>query len=626
MLMVVDTGHCILTLVDRFMREQDLPVSDLQVLRSLKVRSLASVALLGLLGAATLVLFGVQVREMETSAALVNSSGSQRMLSQRAALLAAEMESATDPETRSKLRRSLLAIGDRIESTHEILVSGELLGLQGELPAEVRAVYFEPPHLLDQQIRDFILTLRAAADTDLEPTLASVGLRSLVGIGLEERILPSLDAAAAGFERYTTGRIVRLRWTTRLMAALTLATLWFLGQFVLWPMLQSLRRHLSSLRLGEAEIQLTIENSPIGLATFDAEGRFLTANRVLCKMLGYEKSDLLRLSFFDLVLPEDLPRHRRSLARLQNGEIERLSLEERFLLSGGRVAYGQLHCGVLQLTPQDPVRLIVHFVDRTEQYKAREEARQNQERLAHVTRLTTIGEMAAGLAHEINQPLTAIATYAQASRRLIRAGGVDSQELLQVLDKISAQSHRAGEVIQRLRLFMKRRRSRDELIDINQIVEEAVELARADARFRDVPLRLRLAPSLPKVIVDAVQLEQVILNLVRNAVDASLDAQTVDPVEIATYPGDEGFVTVAISDRGAGLTEEEKDRLFEAFYTTKETGLGMGLTISRSIVSAFGGRLWCDSEAGAGATFRFSLPVAVGEEVSESTTALAAST
>jgi len=409
------------------------------------------------------------------------------------------------------------------------------------------------------------------------------------------------------------------------MAALTLVALWFLGQFVLWPMLKSLRRHLSSLRRGEAEIQLTIENSPIGLATFDADGKILTANRALCRMLGYEQSELEEMTFADLTHPEDFARHRASLARLQNGEIDRLSLEERFLRCGGRVARGQLHCGVLQLSPQDPVRLIVHFIDRTEQHKAREEARQNQERLAHVTRLTTIGEMAAGLAHEINQPLTAIATYAQASRRLIRSGGVDLQELLEVLDKISTQAHRAGEVIQRLRLFMKKRRGRDELVDLNQIVHEAVELARADARFRDVPLRVRLAPLLPRVVVDAVQIEQVILNLVRNAVDASLAAHTLEPVEIATHLGDEGFVIVGISDRGGGLSEAQQGRLFEAFYTTKDSGLGMGLTISRSIISAFGGRLWCESGEGEGATFRFSLPVAVGEEVSESVAAAAAS-
>ncbi|MGB5343924.1 MAG: ATP-binding protein [Thermoanaerobaculia bacterium] len=599
------------------MRERNLPAADREVLRSLQIRSLASVALLGLLGGATMILFSVQTREMEASAAVLSLSGRQRMLSQRAALLAAELDRATTGDAASKLRAELLEIGGLIESTHRALASGSLLGLGGGLPAEVHAVYFEPPHRLDQQVRDFVVTLGAAADPRLDPALSSVGLRSLVGIGLEERILPSLEAATGELERYTTGRIERLQWTIHIMAALTLAALWFLGQFVLWPMMQGMRRHLSSLRQGEAEIQMTIENAPIGLATFDGSGKILSANRALCRMLDYERFELVDRDLTDLLHPEDLDRLQGDLDRLFSGEIDHVLIEERFLRQGGEVAYGQLHCGVLRIADGRPDRLIVHLVDRTEQHRARREARQNQERLAHVTRLTTIGEMAAGLAHEINQPLTAIATYAEASRRLVESGGIDSSELRGVLNKISAQAHRAGEVIQRLRLFIKKRHSRDELIDVNQIVGEAVELARADARFRDIPLQLELEPSLPRVVVDAVQIEQVILNLVRNAVDSCLAAECHEPIRIATELAESELVEVSISDRGLGLTEAEQDRLFEAFYSTKDSGLGMGLTISRSIVSSFGGRLWCTADESGGATFRFSLPVAVGEEVRE---------
>ncbi|MGB5754647.1 MAG: ATP-binding protein, partial [Thermoanaerobaculia bacterium] len=141
--------------------------------------------------------------------------------------------------------------------------------------------------------------------------------------------------------------------------------------------------------------------------------------------------------------------------------------------------------------------------------------------------------------------------------------------------------------------------------------------ARADARFRDIPLQLELEPSLPRVVVDAVQIEQVILNLVRNAVVSCLAAECHEPIRIATELAESELVEVSISDRGLGLTEAEQDRLFEAFYSTKDSGLGMGLTISRSIVSSFGGRLWCTADESGGATFRFSLPVAVGEEVRE---------
>lgn len=605
------------------MHEAILPAADRKVLRSLQFRSLASLALLGLLGAATMVLFSAQTREMDAGASVLNLSGLQRMLSQRAALLAAELERATDPQVARELRTDLLEVGDLIESTHEALASGVLLGLEDGLPDQILAIYFEPPHLLDQQVRDFVRTLRAAVDPELHSIQSSVGLRSLVGIGLEERILPSLDAATGEFESYTTERIARLRWTTRVMAALTLASLWFLGQFVLLPMMRGLRQHLANLRQGELEIQKTIEDSPIGLATFDADGRTMSANRALCTMLGYDRAEILGRSLTDLVHPKDLEKHRQDLDALSAGTREQLALEGRFLRFGGEILFGQLHCGVLQVSADDPGRLMVHFIDRTEQRRARDEARQNQDRLAHVTRLTTIGEMAAGLAHEINQPLTAIATYAEASRRLIRSGKVESNELLEVLDKVRAQAHRAGAVIHRLRQFIKKRRSRDELVDLNRVVEEAIELARTEARFRDVPLETHLEASLPRVVVDVIQIEQVILNLVRNAVDATLATGTHEPVHIRTRIASDGFLEVSIVDRGVGLSRAERDRLFEAFYSTKPSGLGMGLNLSRSIVESFGGQLWCDSTPGKGATFRFTLPMAVGEDIREAVRAAA---
>jgi two-component system sensor kinase FixL len=296
------------------------------------------------------------------------------------------------------------------------------------------------------------------------------------------------------------------------------------------------------------------------------------------------------------------------------GEIDRCWYSKRFVRRDGGIAYGQLHCAMVRTPDGSPVRLVAHFFDRSDQVKAEEEARQNQERLAHITRLTTIGEMAAGIAHEINQPLTSIATYAQASRRLIRSGHAASEQLLEVLEKVSAQAHRAGEVIQRLRLFIKRRQSRNELIDLNELVREAVELARADARFRDVPIREKLTPELPRVVVDAVQIQQVILNLLCNGIEACEAAGNSEPVSVSTARAGDEFLEVAVSDQGVGLTEDERDRLFEAFYTTKESGLGMGLTISRSIITSCGGQLWCDASPRGGATFRFTLPVALGEE------------
>jgi two-component system sensor kinase FixL len=249
--------------------------------------------------------------------------------------------------------------------------------------------------------------------------------------------------------------------------------------------------------------------------------------------------------------------------------------------------------------------------DITDRRRAEDEARQMQDRIAHFGRISTMGEMAAGIAHEVNQPLTAIATYAQACQRLIASVGYSQDEVAAALDHIGAQALRAGEVIRRLRSFVKNREVHRELIEANRLLEDVQMLAQTDAHHHGVRMLLEPSLSAPLVQADAVQIQQVILNLVRNSIDAM--AEVPEPrreIMLRIQVDGEGDVEFMVADRGTGVDAGAMAELFNPFFTTKPGGTGLGLSISRSIVRAHGGKLWCTVNPGGGARFFFTLPAA----------------
>ena len=254
------------------------------------------------------------------------------------------------------------------------------------------------------------------------------------------------------------------------------------------------------------------------------------------------------------------------------------------------------------------------LLDMTERRQAEDELRQSHDKLTHFGRLSTMGEMASGLAHEINQPLTAIATYAQASMRLLDSGAADPADLREALAAITQQSLRAGEVIRRLRTLVKNRETRAEPLDINKLVQEVRVLAETDARVNDLRLVLDLCGGpMPVVVADPVQIQQVLLNLVRNAIDATLDRpEAPREVRIQTRLLGPTDIEVAVIDHGAGIAAGVEPHLFDAFYTTKPAGTGLGLAISKSIIRAHQGHLAHRPSDGSGATFYFTLPCNIG--------------
>jgi C4-dicarboxylate-specific signal transduction histidine kinase len=220
-----------------------------------------------------------------------------------------------------------------------------------------------------------------------------------------------------------------------------------------------------------------------------------------------------------------------------------------------------------------------------------------------------MGEMATGLAHEINQPLTAIASYAQACRRMLVNGVYEIDEITGALDQIAQQALRAGEVIRRMRAFAKYHEAKLEPTEANRILGELVQLAQTDAHFHSVRLLLELAAEAPVVCADTVQVQQVLLNLVRNAIDSMQGIpEPQREIVLRTRIDERGDAEFMVADRGTGLSPEIAAEAFNAFFTTKASGTGLGLSISQSIIKAHGGRLWCTDNPGGGARFYFCLP------------------
>jgi PAS domain S-box-containing protein len=284
-----------------------------------------------------------------------------------------------------------------------------------------------------------------------------------------------------------------------------------------------------------------------------------------------------------------------------------------------RTRDGRLFHEEKTITPlKDRNGVITHFIstgrDITERKHAEEQARRHQAELAHVARLSTMGEMASGLAHELNQPLAAIMNYTQGTVRRMRSGTASHEELLAALEQVRIQAERAGEIIRRLRNFVRKGDPQRTLVDVNTMVREVLDLVEPDLRRHDVRLRLELTAGLPKVLADTVQIEQVILNLVLNGQEA-MEAVPRDRREILIRSESPQPDTVAVwvHDTGPGLSAQTGEQAFDPFFTTKPKGMGMGLSISRTIVEAHGGRLVLVPGTTGGATFQFTLPALEAE-------------
>jgi two-component system, LuxR family, sensor kinase FixL len=367
----------------------------------------------------------------------------------------------------------------------------------------------------------------------------------------------------------------------------------------------------SELERGQVALQRMLDNALIATAIVDAEGRFRQLNAAWERVLGRPQRELLGAGLLEFTEPDGQDALATCFAALCDGTKE-LTLEDYACVrADGEVRRGSLYlAAVREPTPQRP-EVVVQMVDRSQEILAERELRAARERLAHMNRLGTLGEMAAGIAHEVNQPLGAIANYAEAGRRLQETGGSEAR-VGEVLERISAQARRAGEVIRRLRSLARGDGGGRQVVEVNELVRGAVRLAEIEPRSAGARVELDLAAGLPEVLADPVQLQQVLLNLLRNGLEAERELEprgSLPALRVRTrLKGDD--IVVSVRDRGAGVSPDVAREIMSPFVTTKGTGMGMGLAICQSIVSSHGGRLWFAPNAdGPGTEFFFSLPI-----------------
>lgn len=356
-----------------------------------------------------------------------------------------------------------------------------------------------------------------------------------------------------------------------------------------------------------ARLKSILDAIPDAMIVIDARGIIESFSPSAEAMFGYSAAEAIGQNVKMLMPAPYREQHDGYLERYQK-------TGERHIIGIGRVVTGQRKDGAtfpMELSVGEAVagetRRFTGFIrDLTERERSERRIDQLQAELMHVARLGELGQMGAALAHELNQPLAAIVNYLQAGRRLLQSVPDAPARIGEAMEKAAAQADRAGQVIRRLREFIARGETDRREENVNALIEEAAALALVGAKSAGVTTRLVLRPDLPAIVVDKVQIQQVLLNLIRNALEA-MD-ESAERVLIVEAAAADGMVTVTVADTGPGLSAEVAQNLFQPFVTTKERGMGVGLSICRSIIEAHGGRIWASPRGGGGTTFAFTVP------------------
>jgi PAS domain S-box-containing protein len=373
----------------------------------------------------------------------------------------------------------------------------------------------------------------------------------------------------------------------------------------------------AALRISEERWRKLFENSSAGILLASPDGHIIAANLACQHMLGYTEEELQSFTVAQLTDERDRAATEAWIVECSEGKRRDWRVEKRYRRKEGNVIWADISVGYVPSTPEGaPAFLMSVIVDITERKRAEKELyqkevslREAQTELAHVSRVTTMGELGASIAHEVNQPLAGVVTNANAGLRWLASEVPNLNEAREAFRRILRDGNRAGDVMSRMRALFKKARAAKERVNINEAIDEVVILTQSEVRRNRVLLRTEPAADLPPIIGDRVQLQQVVVNLILNAIEAmsAVEERERDLV-IRTERGEADEVRVAVQDSGTGLDPSSIDRIFDAFHTTKPGGLGMGLSISRSIVESHGGRLWAVSNDGPGATFHFTLP------------------
>jgi PAS domain S-box-containing protein len=368
----------------------------------------------------------------------------------------------------------------------------------------------------------------------------------------------------------------------------------------------------AALRQSEQRYRSLVEHSPDGILVVADDGRIAYVNGALARLLGAtERSELLGRNFIDFVQADCRDRVAHRTHEMLDLDRPTQLMEQQFLRFDGSPVDVEV-TGIPCVYDGCPaIQRIVR--DITERRQAQQEARQRLAELTHMTRLTTMGELVSELAHEINQPLYAISNFAEACLNRFRAGRVDQAEVFPWIEQIATQANRAGDILRRVGRFLRKSPPRQSIVDINELIRGVLELLQFDVRQGQVTLQWSLSEPLPPVKIDSIQIEQVLVNLIRNAIEAMAENPRGDrPLLLRTELAPQNRIRAAVQDAGRGVEAGQMSRLFEPFFTTKSDGMGMGLAISHSIIHSHGGTLEAIANPDRGLTFQFTLPVLAG--------------
>lgn len=418
----------------------------------------------------------------------------------------------------------------------------------------------------------------------------------------EPQFLRQMHDIVGRYEQETRLHVRQLQWLGLIIMAVIVVVQIAVQLTVVRPAVQLVGREIE---LSELQYERLVESMTDGLVVFDPLGRILFANRRFGTMLGYATDNLIGKPAGIFIADPDRREFGQMLvARVLDTQPMDLLLQH---ADGHRVE--TMASPQRMVDPQGQHQgLLLVVTDITARNAMEERSRQLLDQLTHADRLRSVGTMAAALAHEINQPLGAIANYAEGCLNRLSAPTTDPVELVEPLERIRRAAHRGAEIVRRSRDFVRLSPHQLHEESIPELVHEVEELCRPEARRRGILLESQLAADLPRIAVDAIQIQQVLINLIQNAFAA---VEQVEPfrrrVRIMAAHSEQGDLELSVSDTGPGIPTEGADAWFEPFITTRADGTGMGLAIARGIVEAHGGRIWAEPGPDGGAVFRLTL-------------------
>ncbi|MBI3198653.1 MAG: PAS domain S-box protein [Rhodospirillales bacterium] len=381
------------------------------------------------------------------------------------------------------------------------------------------------------------------------------------------------------------------------------------------PVPQDLESLTAALEAAEARLQSILQTVPDAMIIIDEQGRVESLSATAERLFGYTKNEVVGRNVDMLMASPHHDQHDAYLKRY-------LATRERRIIGIGRVVTGRrkdgttfpMHLTVGELQLADRHYFTGFIRDLTDQQMTESRLKELQSEVTHMSRFMALGEMASTLAHEINQPLTAIANYLKGCGRLLeRMTGEQALVLRDAVGKAADQALRAGDIIRRLREFVARGESERRIESLPKLIEDASTLALIGAKENAVTVSFRLDPAADLVLADRIQIQQVLVNLIRNAIEVMSEGGHSRQLELATLVAGGDLVEVSVSDTGVGIAPEIAAQLFQPFVTTKSKGMGLGLSICRTIIEAHGGKIWVDTRPGGGTIFRFTLRAAKGE-------------